>query len=210
MNPREAEIRRYTQNGHSVREFDSNSEFNRLSCELNQRLSQEMSDYMSSVSSQIQRDIIKAINDQQILPKVQATLGTGQGQIPERRCKTPARRQGFSSEEAIDRRFRSSSRDECNRDSTRNEVLNTTNDMVTGDNEYPTLIPELFTRKHQSLTVLDKPNCINNDLLDTTLSAPEQTPSVTVQDPINRLADVLTSMQSLPTAQQQLTIRLVN
>ena len=35
---------------------------------------------------------------------------------------------GFISEEALDRRFRSSSRDECNRDSYINEVLNNTCD----------------------------------------------------------------------------------
>ena len=40
-NSREAEIRSYAQNGHSVRESDSNSEFNRLSGKLNQRISQE-------------------------------------------------------------------------------------------------------------------------------------------------------------------------
>ena len=113
-NSREAEIRSYARNGHSMREFDSNGEFNRFSGELNQRIFQGMGDFMSSVSSQIQRVINEATNDQ-ILPQIQATLKTGQGQIPERRWEIPARRQGFCSEEAIDSRFRSSCRDECNR-----------------------------------------------------------------------------------------------
>ena len=83
-NSREAEIRRYDQNGHSVRESDSNSEFNRLSDELNERISQEMGEFISSVSSQIQRAINEAINDQRF-PQIQATLRSGQGQVPERR-----------------------------------------------------------------------------------------------------------------------------
>ena len=77
---------------------------------------------MSTVRSQIQGAMNVAINDQ-ILLQIEATLRSGQGQMPERRWKVPARRQGFSSEEALNRRFRSSSRDECNRDSNINEVL---------------------------------------------------------------------------------------
>ena len=124
-NSREAEIRSFAQNGHSLRESDSNSEFIRLSDELNQRVFQEMGEFMSSVSSQIQR----AINDQ-ILPQIQATLKSNQGQMPGRRWEIPARRQGFTSEEAIDRRFRSSSRAECNRNFNGNEDLNNTCDNI--------------------------------------------------------------------------------
>ena len=46
-------------------------------------------------------------------------------------------------------------------------------------------------------------------LLDTTIPAQERTVPAPEHDPINRLADVLTSMQNRPTA-QQLTIRPVN
>ena len=48
-----------------------------------------------------------------------------------------------------------------------------------------------------------------NPLLDTTIPAQERTVPAPEQDPINMLADVLTSMQNRPTA-QQLTIRAVN
>ena len=48
-----------------------------------------------------------------------------------------------------------------------------------------------------------------NPLLDTTIPAQERTFPAPEQDPINRLADVLTSIQNRPTA-QQLTIRPVN
>ena len=88
-----------------------------------------MDEFMSSVSSQIQGAINQEINDQ-ILPQIQATLRSGQRQMPERRWETPASRQGFCFEEAIDRRFRSSSRDECNKNSHGNEILNNTCDNV--------------------------------------------------------------------------------
>ena len=72
-NSHEAVPRTYAQNGHSLRETDSSSEFNRLSGELSQRITQEMGDFMSTVSSQIQRALNEAISDQ-ILPQIQATL----------------------------------------------------------------------------------------------------------------------------------------
>ena len=46
-------------------------------------------------------------------------------------------------------------------------------------------------------------------LLDKTIPTQERTVPAPEQDPINRLADVLTNMQNRPTA-QQLTIRPVN
>ena len=79
LNSHEAEIRTYAQNGQSPRVADSGSEFNNLSDELNQKITKEMSDFMSTVSSQIQRAINEAISDQ-ILPLIQATLKSSQGQ----------------------------------------------------------------------------------------------------------------------------------
>ena len=99
-----------------MRGNDFSSEFNRLSGELIQKITQEMGDLMSSVTSQIQRCIHDAINEQ-ILPQIQATLRIEQGQIPERRWEVPSRRPGYRSEKALDRRFRSSSRDELPRQS---------------------------------------------------------------------------------------------
>ena len=75
-NSREAEFRIYAQNGQSLRETDSNSEFNRLSGEFDQRITQEMADFMSTVNSQIQRDINEAVSDP-ISPQIQATLRSG-------------------------------------------------------------------------------------------------------------------------------------
>ena len=65
---------------------------------------------MSTVNSQIQRAINEAISDQ-ILPQIQATLKSGQGQMPERKLEDTARRPEYRSEEALYRMFRSDSRD---------------------------------------------------------------------------------------------------
>ena len=100
-NSREAETSSYARNGHSAREVDSSSQYNRLLGESNQMSSQEMRDFMSTVISQIQKAINEAINDQ-ILPQIQVTLRSGQGQMPERRWEVPARRQRFSSSRSLE------------------------------------------------------------------------------------------------------------
>ena len=130
-NSREAEIRICAQNGLSLRETDSNSEFSRLSGELNQRITQKMGVFMTTGSSKIQRAINEAISNQ-ILPQIQATLRSGQRPVPERRWEVPVRGQGYRSEEALNHRFRSNSRDEFPRFPNRNEDLESTHEFYTG------------------------------------------------------------------------------
>ena len=124
-NSREGEIRGYSQNGPYLIEIDFSSGINRLSGELNQ----EMCDLMSSVSSQIQRATNEAINEQ-IFPQTQDTLRSGHEQVNERRWEVPARRPGCRSEEVLDRRFRSSSRDGFPRGYNENENLENTLDTL--------------------------------------------------------------------------------
>ena len=66
---------------------------------------------------------------------------------------------------------------------------------------------------HEAITKPSQPIHQSHDdlnlLLDTTIPAQENTALAAELDPINRLADVLTSMQNRPKA-QQLTIRPVN
>ena len=83
-NSPQAEIRTYAQNGQSLRETISSSDFNKLLGELNQRSTQEIGDLMSTVCSQIQRAINEAISDV-ILPPIQATFWSRQVQMPARR-----------------------------------------------------------------------------------------------------------------------------
>ena len=59
--------------------IDSQAEINKLSCELNSRISREMDEMMNSVSSQIQRAISDAINNQ-VLPQIQNVIMAGSGQ----------------------------------------------------------------------------------------------------------------------------------
>ena len=80
---------------------------------------------MSIVSSQIQRAITEAFNEQ-VLPQIQATLWSGQGPVPDRGWDVLGRRPECRSEEALNRKFRSSSRDELRRNFNRNEELENT------------------------------------------------------------------------------------
>ena len=80
--------------------------------------------------------------------------------------------------------------------------------MVTGENESPIDVPEFLTGRKPSRSHLHRSHDDLNPLRDTTIPAQERTVPAPEQDPINRLADVLTSMQNRPTA-QQLTIRPV-
>ena len=66
----------YDRNSASI---DSQAEINKLSSELNSRISREMDVMMDSVSSQIQRAISDAINNQ-ILPQIQNVIMAGSGQ----------------------------------------------------------------------------------------------------------------------------------
>ena len=66
----------HDQNSASV---DSQAEINKLSSELNSRISREMDEMMNSVSSQIQRAINDAIYNQ-VLPQIQNVIMAGSGQ----------------------------------------------------------------------------------------------------------------------------------
>ena len=80
---------------------------------------------MSSVSTQVQRAINEAINEQ-VSPQIQATLRSGPGRVPDGRWEVPVRRPECRSEEVLNRKFRSSSRDYFARDYDRNEDLENT------------------------------------------------------------------------------------
>ena len=79
-------------------EFDRNSatanssaEINRLSSELNSRLSRELNEMMDSVNTQIQRAISDAISNQ-ILPQIQTALNAGSGHLTQNRWNVPSER----------------------------------------------------------------------------------------------------------------------
>ena len=186
---------------------NSSAEINKLSSELNSRLSRELDDMMCSVNSQIQRAISDAISNQ-ILPHIQSALSAGSGHSTQNRWNVPSERPEVNSEglQNINPKDSSASKPNCNR---QNDGVVDSNayDMVTGDNESPNQIPEFLTVRILSRNHLDR--SYEDINLDTTIPAQERPATVVEPDPITRLADVLTNMQNRPAA-QQLTIRPVN
>ena len=81
--------------------------------------------------------------------------------------------------------------------------------MVTGDNESPIEAPEFLTGRMPPRNHLHSSHDNFDPILDTTIPAQKRNAQTPEIDPINRLADVLASMQNRPSA-QQLTIRPVN
>ena len=86
-NSGENKMRRFAGNGRNSREIDSSSEINKRSGEF----TQEMNELMSSVSSQIQRAVSRAINEQ-VLPHIQASPRSRSGQMPQKEWNVPTER----------------------------------------------------------------------------------------------------------------------
>ena len=109
--PGEIEIRNLASYGRNSGGTESSGEFNRLSVELNQRITQEMDELMSSAGIQIQRAISEAINEQ-VLPQFQASLKANSGQMTQKGQSVPPERPERRSEETYSQKVRSRSRSE--------------------------------------------------------------------------------------------------
>ena len=70
---------------------NSSAEINRLSSELNSRISREMDEMMNSVSIQIQRATIDAISSQ-VLPQIENVIMAGPGHVTKKGWNVPAER----------------------------------------------------------------------------------------------------------------------
>ena len=203
-NPRVGASAVYGQNSASV---DSQAEINKLSSELNSRISKKMDEMMNSVSSQIQRAINDAIKNQ-VLPQIQNVIMAGSGQETRRGWETSIERPEIYTEIQQNPKTKtnfSSEHSENHRKGDRTQ--SNVHDMVTGDNESPNPVPEFLTGRIPSRSHLNQ--SYEDINLDTTIPAHERIATAADPDPITRLADVLTTMQNRPTA-QQLTIRPVN
>ena len=193
--------------GQNSAEANSLAEINRLSSELNSRISREMDEMMSNVDTLIQRAINEAISSQ-VLPQIQNVIMAGSGRETRRGWEVPVERPEVNAEE---QRIPSAKTD-CRNEQHDGNRLNgqssrQVHDMVTGDNESPLQVPEFLTGRVSSRNHLDR--SYEDINLDTTIPAQERNAPAAQTDPITRLADVLTTMQNRPTA-QQLTIRPVN
>ena len=90
---------------------DSSAEINRLSSELNSRISREMDEMMNSVSVQIQRAINDAISTQ-VLPQIQNVIMARSGHRTRKGWDVPSERLELNSEVQRDLNAKSSLRNE--------------------------------------------------------------------------------------------------
>ena len=96
-NHRNDDLRTSADYGRHSADASSQAEINKLSCELNSRISREMDEMMNSVSSQIQRAINEAINTQ-VLPQIQNVIMAGSGREARRGWEAPMERPEISTE----------------------------------------------------------------------------------------------------------------
>ena len=114
---------------------NSSAEINKLSSELNSRLSRELDDMMCSVNSQIQKAISDAISNQ-VLPQIQSALSAGSGHLTQNRWNAPSERPEVNSEglQNTNPKDSSASKPNCNRQ----------NDGVVESNAYDTRLSQLI------------------------------------------------------------------
>ena len=144
----------------------------------------------------------------QVLPQIQNVIMARPGHGTRKRWDALTERPELNSEVQRKLNAKSSLRNEQYENQLNDDYpeLNA-HDMVTGDNESPNQVPEFLTGRITSRNHLDR--SFEDINLDTTIPAQERIATAADSDPITRLADVLTTMQNRPTA-QQLTIRPVN
>ena len=99
-NCRNDEPRTRTDLGQNSAEANSLAEINRLSSELNSRISREMDEVMNNVGTQIQRAINEAINNQ-VLPQIQNVMMAGLGRETRRGWEAPVERPETSTEDRL-------------------------------------------------------------------------------------------------------------
>ena len=97
-NVRNDEPRTSADLGRNSAEANSLAEINRLSSELNSRISREMDEMMNNVGTQIQRAINEAINNQ-VLPQIQNVIMAGSGRETRRGWEVPVERPEVNAEE---------------------------------------------------------------------------------------------------------------
>ena len=160
---------------------------------------------MRNVNTQIQRAISDAISNQ-ILPQIQTALNPVSGHLTQSRWDVPSERPEINSEETYGEKVKKNTRCERRIDNKNDgQPRQRTYGIVTWKNGAPIDVPEFLTGLMPSRSHLHRSYDDLNPLLDTTIQVQERTVPAPEQDPINRLAEVLTSMQNRPTA-QQLTI----
>ena len=101
--------------GQTSTSANSNAEINKLSSELNSRLSREMDEMMESLNIQSQRAISDATSNQ-ILTQIQNALKAGSGHVTQNRRNVPVERPENNPEDYRSEKITNSSRSESIRD----------------------------------------------------------------------------------------------
>ena len=107
--------------GHNSAVTHSSAEFNRLSGELNLRISREMDEVINSVCVHIQRAINDAISNQ-FLPQIQNAVRAGSGSLTQEGWNIATGRPERDAEDNSNQKIRSSSRSEPFRNCLHDEV----------------------------------------------------------------------------------------
>ena len=98
-------------NGQNSADVSSQAEINKLSSELNSRISREMDEMMNSVCVQIQRAINDAISNQ-VLPQIQNVILAGSGRVTTKGWDVSAERPEINPEVQRNLNARNNSRSE--------------------------------------------------------------------------------------------------
>ena len=104
-------VRANTANGQNSVDVSSQAEINKLSSELNSRISREMDEMMNSVSVQIQRATNDAISNQ-VLPQIQNVILAGSGRVTRKGWDAPVERPEINPEVQRNLNARNNSRNE--------------------------------------------------------------------------------------------------
>ena len=139
LNPKEAESGVNAELGQNSTSVFCSAEINRLSSEINSRISREMDEMMNSVSVQIQRAINDAISSQ-VLSQIQNVLMAGSGHMTQKGWNVPA--EGLESSgdpDVLRSKFSGNNlKSERVRNRLIDEPIDKAYDMVTGENESTT------------------------------------------------------------------------
>ena len=131
MNLREAELGVNAELGRNIASASSSAEINRLSSEINSRISREMDEMMNSVSVQIQRANNDAISSQ-LLPQIQNVVMAGSGHMTPKGWSVPAERPEIDPEVLRSENFRNNLKCERVRNRLNDEPMDNAYDTPKG------------------------------------------------------------------------------
>ena len=183
VNPRDINSGISADFDHNSATANSSAEINRLSSELNSRISREMVEMMNSVSVQIQRALNDAISNQ-VLPQIQNAIKAGSRQMTKKGWDVPSKRPEVNSEGLRSEKARNYVRSEQThgRQFSDHPDDRNANDMVTGENESSIQVPEFLMGR---IPIRSHLNQSFDDInLDATIPAQKRIAPVVEPDPI--------------------------